>query len=880
MTNTSSSSFAPIPPESSRHKDEGGAHFSAGRFDEALASYHRAIAGFASDFGGSDVTPGSAAASSPDTRPRPLEWSAHERFVLACRSNAALCLLRLGRYREAADECAHAAALPCFPANAPEALRAKVISRRMEALVGLAEGAGVDEAWEVMDEAILRGYLSASAVASTRRNFLSFAASLGRAGDGGDEETEAERAFNAIADRLVRRELVSAADVIKARECLNDGAVKVRERLASTIDRNDNEAEKESLIRRLSASVEVLVCKRIDALLPPSNGAAANSIGGICREAVTFVMQAGMFPPEAREQAVARLRSTLRDNSHHISAIDRDGTGYLMWAICYGLESSNNPSGLPTDMFLALLALFVDELGALIDQRAPIGNSSSRTPLQYIAKAGSPRAMHAMLDRGADPNLRDDEGWTPLMACCMNDIRTLEEGGPSDADRVETARLLVDAGADINAANGTGFTALHTVACSLHPPLIEFLLSRGADPLRRSAIGFTAQSLVERSTQNHPEKATECRLVLESVDPSLWESDDVKMTRFGSLLDDVLVSANNRFFKENPTATWGTAEGMRQRAEQEQFILSALLNHVGMDPALLSRQPTRDDGNWLGDLHRRISDLIPDAYCKVYLGPPTDEEIAIITSISGKALNAAESTDESGARYVDRDKMIATALRPWRQRGRIADRMFQFNELVADPVQHQIGFAIPSEAALAAVERHGPVVEVGAGTGYWSAVLQARGVDVVAFDREPPTDAQNSAFFSRTFTDVSRGDGCKIFSEPRDSEPLSHRTLLIVWPNNADKEDNRHLVDDTDVFPPVWDTDCLSCYIRAGGQTVIYVGEREEMIKVVAGAPSECGVSSSRRFQELLKEHFQLVEQHDCPGWSLQEDDATVWKRR
>lgn len=31
-----------------------------------------------------------------------------------------------------------------------------------------------------------------------------------------------------------------------------------------------------------------------------------------------------------------------------------------------------------------------------------------------------------------------------------------------------------------------------------------------------------------------------------------------------------------------------------------------------------------------------------------------------------------------------------------------------------------------------------PVVEMGAGTGYWAALLQQRGVDVVALDRHPP----------------------------------------------------------------------------------------------------------------------------------------------
>ena len=102
------------------------------------------------------------------------------------------------------------------------------------------------------------------------------------------------------------------------------------------------------------------------------------------------------------------------------------------------------------------------------------------------------------------------------------------------------------------------------------------------------------------------------------------------------------------------------------------------------------------------------------------------------------------------------------------------------------------------------------------------------------------------------------------------------RTLLIVWPNLNDSEDNPHL--SLDSHPSIWDADCLLGYIRAGGKTVIYVGEREETISVITGAKMESGVSSSRRFQNMLKERFELVDQHDCPRWFKCQDDLTIWK--
>jgi hypothetical protein len=48
------------------------------------------------------------------------------------------------------------------------------------------------------------------------------------------------------------------------------------------------------------------------------------------------------------------------------------------------------------------------------------------------------------------------------------------------------------------------------------------------------------------------------------------------------------------------------------------------------------------------------------------------------------------------------------------------------------------GFAIPCAEAIDALLELGPILEVGAGTGMWSAMLAARGADVIATDRAAP----------------------------------------------------------------------------------------------------------------------------------------------
>jgi ankyrin repeat protein len=87
--------------------------------------------------------------------------------------------------------------------------------------------------------------------------------------------------------------------------------------------------------------------------------------------------------------------------------------------------------------------------------------------------------VKALLDRGADPNVRDEDGNTPL-------IKATQYGHTS------TARLLLDHSADIHVRNNRGVTAL-IYAGIRHPTgMIELLLDRGADVNDRDHYGDTA----------------------------------------------------------------------------------------------------------------------------------------------------------------------------------------------------------------------------------------------------------------------------------------------------------------------------------------------------------------------------------------------------
>lgn len=117
----------------------------------------------------------------------------------------------------------------------------------------------------------------------------------------------------------------------------------------------------------------------------------------------------------------------------------------------------------------------------------------------------------------------------------------------------------------------------------------------------------------------------------------------------------------------------------------------------------------------------------------------------------------------------------------------------------------RFGFAIPTDEALAEIARRSPggVVEIGAGTGYWAHALQQHGVDVEAFDIEPPPSPRSQWFAGSTpWHPVRRGDHNVVSDYPR-------RTLLIVWPPKND----------------TWPSAALELFYDAGGTCVVYVGE-------------------------------------------------------
>lgn len=114
-----------------------------------------------------------------------------------------------------------------------------------------------------------------------------------------------------------------------------------------------------------------------------------------------------------------------------------------------------------------------------------------------------------LLQEGANPNIADNRGRTPLIAA-------------AELNFIEGVQALVDAGARLDIANETGETPLIAAVHARNVDLIEVLVKAGADPDRadnagRSARDYAAMpgvsgrilSAIERSEKRDDEGQTQ-----------------------------------------------------------------------------------------------------------------------------------------------------------------------------------------------------------------------------------------------------------------------------------------------------------------------------------------------------------------------------------
>jgi ankyrin repeat protein len=105
---------------------------------------------------------------------------------------------------------------------------------------------------------------------------------------------------------------------------------------------------------------------------------------------------------------------------------------------------------------------------------------TGQTPFLRAALSADTATMRLLVERGADPNLPTLAGTTPLMAAAGVNWVVAQTYTESEQARRDAVALCLELGADVNATNSMGLTALLGAVNRGSNDIIELLVSRGA----------------------------------------------------------------------------------------------------------------------------------------------------------------------------------------------------------------------------------------------------------------------------------------------------------------------------------------------------------------------------------------------------------------
>lgn len=153
-------------------------------------------------------------------------------------------------------------------------------------------------------------------------------------------------------------------------------------------------------------------------------------------------------------------------------------------------------------------------------------------------------------------------------------------------------------------------------------------------------------------------------------------------------------------------------------------------------------------------------------------------------------------------------------------------------------------WATPTPSVLSKVADFEPIVEFGAGTGYWAYLLRQMHVDIVAIDIEPPSsDSETNPYHpgQRPWTTVVRG--CY-----EDLVGHAHRSLFLCW-------------------PPGGSDMALRALLTYQGDTLLYLGE------------GLGGCNGDDAFHTELERRWTKIDEQSVLQWEGMRDRLCVFQR-
>ncbi|HLZ48815.1 MAG TPA: ankyrin repeat domain-containing protein [Candidatus Limnocylindria bacterium] len=198
----------------------------------------------------------------------------------------------------------------------------------------------------------------------------------------------------------------------------------------------------------------------------------------------------------ARDQA--RLERILAERPEAARAVDENGVSALLAAAYRGNDdavAALRGTGMDLTVFEAAAVGDLGRVRALVESDPALANAFAADgfhPLGLAAFFGHPDVVRFLIEAGAD-----------LDAPSRNRMQVTALHSAIAARDRESTFALIDAGADVNAAQQDAFTPLHEAAQNGDRDILEALLAAGAQPDVRLASGETPADLARK--HKHPE---------------------------------------------------------------------------------------------------------------------------------------------------------------------------------------------------------------------------------------------------------------------------------------------------------------------------------------------------------------------------------------
>lgn len=162
---------------------------------------------------------------------------------------------------------------------------------------------------------------------------------------------------------------------------------------------------------------------------------------------------------------------------HAITAVRKPGVGDNDPAP----EGSGNMSSIE---LVKKLAAHGANVNARMTKRPNLNNTRlnelGATPFLLAALTADAELMRTLATLGANPFLPNADNSTPLMVAAGLATRSPGEDAGTESEVLEAVQAALDLGADVNAVDNNGETAMHAAAYKNLPKVVKFLAAKGA----------------------------------------------------------------------------------------------------------------------------------------------------------------------------------------------------------------------------------------------------------------------------------------------------------------------------------------------------------------------------------------------------------------